>query len=337
MPLKLGMLGMWHTHAHGMVRQIAEHPEEFMLVGCHDPRAEVAADRLARWRGLLGELRLFDSAAALLREPLDAVVVEGQVFENVRLARAALESGRPVMLEKPAGDRLDDFVALVDLAQRKHLHVQMIYLFRYMPAVLDLLARVGRGELGRLYEFRGRLPKPGGEAYRQYVSELAPYAGGMFFEMAGHLLDLLVKLLGRPRRIAPFLAHHHREPPETFVDNGVAVFECDHAWAIVEVPSFEAAPHSRRVEVYGSEGACVIPHLGSGHLPNRDVQIVEFYRAPAADWQSIELANQPLQISDLREFAAVIAARKEPDYTPEHDLIVQESLLRAAGMLKART
>jgi predicted dehydrogenase len=333
MPLTLGMLGMWHTHAQGMVRQIAEHPDEFTLIGCHDPSHEVAAQRLARWREWLPDLRLFDSLEALLREPFDAVVIEGQVYDNLRLARAALESGRPVMLEKPAGNRLDEFRRLVDLAQRKHLHVQMIYLFRYMPVVLELLARVRRGELGRIYEFRGRLPKDLA-SYRQFAEELKPYPGGMFFEMAGHLVDLLVTLLGSPKQVVPFLAHHHTEPPESFIDNGVAIFGCEHAWAVVEVPSFEVAPHSRRIEVYGTEGACVIPHLGSGHLPNKDVQAVEVFRAGRQDWESIELPSQPLQISDLREFAAVLAGRKEPDYSLEHDLIVQESLLRAAGMIE---
>ena len=37
MPIKLGMLGMWHTHADGIVRQVAEHPDEFSLVGFYDP------------------------------------------------------------------------------------------------------------------------------------------------------------------------------------------------------------------------------------------------------------------------------------------------------------
>ena len=32
-PMKLGMLGMWHSHAHGIVRQVAEHQDEFRLVG----------------------------------------------------------------------------------------------------------------------------------------------------------------------------------------------------------------------------------------------------------------------------------------------------------------
>jgi hypothetical protein len=39
------MLGMWHTHADGVVRQVAEHPEEFALVGFYDPEAQVVTER----------------------------------------------------------------------------------------------------------------------------------------------------------------------------------------------------------------------------------------------------------------------------------------------------
>src|SRR5947199_7789486 len=101
-------------------------------------------------------MRLFDSAEALLHERLDGVIVEGRVHENLKLARLALESGRPVLLEKPAGDDFDEFRRLIELAQRKHLHVQMIYLFRYMPAVQEMLTRGRKGEYGDVYEFRAR-------------------------------------------------------------------------------------------------------------------------------------------------------------------------------------
>ena len=49
MPLKLGMLGMRHTHADGIVRRVAEHPEEFTLVGFHDSDPEVVAPQSKRW------------------------------------------------------------------------------------------------------------------------------------------------------------------------------------------------------------------------------------------------------------------------------------------------
>src|SRR6267154_1071874 len=163
MPIRLAMLGMWHTHADGMVRQVTEHPKEFTLVGFFDRDADVVAQRRKQWAPRL---------------------------ENLRLARLALEHSKPVLLEKPAGDNLDEFRRLIDQAQRKHLHVQMIYLFRYMAAVEEMLQRIRKGELGRIYHYRARLPKDL-PSYARVVEELAPYTGGMFFEMAGHVIDMM--------------------------------------------------------------------------------------------------------------------------------------------------
>jgi len=335
MPLRLAMLGMWHTHADGIVRQIAEHPREFTLVGFYDREADVVAQRQKQWEPRIGKMRLFDKPETLLGEPLDGVIVEGRVHDNVRLARLALDQGKPVMLEKPAGDTFDDYRRLVDQAQKKHLHVQMIYLFRYMAAVQEMLERVRKNELGRIYHFRARLPKDL-PSYKRYVDELAQYKGGMFFEMAGHVIDMMIAMLGTPRRVTPFLAHHHRSGPEKFIDNGVAVFEYPNAWASVEVPTLEVAPHSRRLEVFGTEGALVIPHMGSGHLANKNVQPIEIYRTGEADWRTVQLPARTLQISDLREFAAVVAGTKRPDFSMDHDLAVQETLLRASGMWPAK-
>ena len=336
MPLHLAMLGMWHTHADGIVRQIAEYPKEFALVGFYDRDPQVVARRRKAWEPRLGKLNVFDKPESLVREKLDGVVVEGRVHENLRLARLALDQGKPVLLEKPAGDNLDEYRRLIEQAQKKHLHVQMIYLFRYMAAVQEMLQRVRKNELGRIYHFRARLPKDLA-SYKSYVEDLAQYKGGMFFEMAGHVIDMMVAMLGTPRRVTPFLAHHHRERPEGFIDNGVAVFEYPNAWATIEIPALEVAPHARRLEVFGTEGALVIPHLGSGHLANKNSQPVELFLRGQADWQTLALKARTLQISDLREFAAVVAGKKRPDFSAEHDLVVQETLLRACGMLAPKS
>jgi predicted dehydrogenase len=329
--MKLGMLGMWHTHAEGIVRRVVEHPDEFTLVGFYDADPEVVRKRREQWGPQIDSFRVFDKPEQLLAEHLDGVVVEGRVYENLGLARLAMESGRPVMLEKPAGARLDEYRRLVDLAQRKHLHVQMIYLFRYMSAVQEMLKRARAGELGRIYAFRARLPKDL-PSYDRFVEELKHYKGGIFFEMAGHVIDMMVAILGPPKSVTPFLGHHYERGPRDYIDNGMAVFGYDDAWGTIEVPALEVAPHSRRIEVYGTQGACVIPHLGSGHLANKNVQPIETFRAGDTDWKTHELPAATLQIADLREFAAVVGNRKQPDFGLEHDLAVQEALLRASGM-----
>src|SRR5262249_43170434 len=155
--------------------------------------------------------------------------------------------------------------------------------------------RVRAGELGRVYEFRARLPKDLA-TYDRFVEELKPYKGGIFFEMAGHAIDLMVAVLGRPKEVRPLMAHHHGAGPKDYVDNGVALFGCDHGVGIIEIPALEVAPHQRRVEVYGTEGAVIIPHLGSGHLPNKNVQPIEVYRKGKTDWERLDLEAATLQI-----------------------------------------
>lgn len=331
-PMRLGMLGMWHSHADGIVRQVSEHPDEFQLVAMWDPEPDVVAQRTKEWQPRVPGFRVVDQPEQVLAEQLDGVVVESRVHNNLRLARMAIDSGRSIMLEKPAGTQLDEHKKLIELAQRKHVHVQMIYLFRYMSAVQEMFRRSRAGELGEIYGFRARLPKNLSD-YDRFVEELKLYRGGMYFEMAGHVIDMMVALLGPPKNVTGFLGHHHKLPPANYVDNALAVFEYEHAWGIVEVPSLEVAPHSRRIEVYGTEGACVIPHLGSGHLPNKNIQPIEVYKKGEPDWQTIELPAATLQISDLREFAAVVAGRKLPDFSMDHDLAVQQSLLRACDMV----
>lgn len=331
MPLRLGMLGMWHVHATGMARQIAAHRDEFELIACYDPEPAVRSERSETWRALLGELPWCASPEELLRRPLDAVLVEGRVSQNIGWARAAVESGRPVLLEKPAGDNIRDFEQLVALAQARGLHVQLVYLFRYMSAVRELLERGRRGDFGRLYEFRGRLPKDLSD-YARNEREVGGYGGGIFFEMAGHLIDFMVALLGQPRTIHSILRHHH-PVPGAFIDQGAALFEFEHALGIVEVPALEVATDCRRIELYGDRGACIIPHLGSGHLANNAVQPLEIF-SPETGWQRLEPPAATLQIADLREFAAVIAGRKLPEFTLEHDLIVQRALVEASGMAR---
>jgi len=118
---------MWHTTPTGSCVKSPRTPTRFHPGRWLRPgpwRRRRAPQALA---AALAKLRFFDKPDDLLRQPLDGVVVEGASSRTWRLARRALESGRPVLLEKPAGTDFDDFRRLIDLAQRRHLHVQMLY------------------------------------------------------------------------------------------------------------------------------------------------------------------------------------------------------------------
>jgi predicted dehydrogenase len=70
--------------------------------------------------------------------------------------------------------------------------------------------------------------------------------------MAGHAIDLMVALLGRPTSIQPVLGHHHTGEPAGFIDNGMALFGFERALAVVGVPALETVPRQRRIELFGT-------------------------------------------------------------------------------------
>jgi predicted dehydrogenase len=331
MPFRLALLGVWHPHAPGMVRQIAAHPEEFELVGCWDGDRTMVEQRRSQWSSLLPGLRWFDSADELLAQQLDGVIVEGIVSENLSHARRALERNLPVLCEKPAGTTIAEAEMTFALAKRQGVHLQMAYLFRYMSAVEEMLRRAKRGDIGHVYEFRGRLPKDL-PLYQEHVDTLGQYSGGIFFEMAGHAIDFMCSILGPPRDIKSVVGHHHPSRDGAFVDNGAALFGFEKALGIVEVPALEITPDQRRFEVYGTEGALIIPHLGSGHLANNAVQPLDILNRDGKTWERLNLPAAVLQIRDLREFAAVVRGEKQPDYSPDHDLAVHAALVKSSGM-----
>ena len=323
-PFRLAMLGMWHSHAGGIVTRVADHPKEFELVGFYDPDSKVVEKRRSEWAPKLPHFRVFRNPQELLQQDIDGVVVEGHIHENLPYARQALEAGKHVMLEKPAGNDLGEYQGLIDLAQRKHLLVQMIYLFRYKPNVAEMIGRRRRGELGEPYMFRARMPKPLG-SYARYKALFTRFPGGIFFEMACHVIDMMVSVMGKPKKITPFMGSHHPEA-EDFVDNGLAVFEFDRGWGVIEVPTLELSPNTRRIEVYGTGGSLYIEHLGHNDL---------FVHRAGGEWQKIVHDPVPLQLPDLREFAACVRRKKEPNYSFDHDLAVQEAHLRACGAIKS--
>lgn len=332
--MRLGMLGMWHVHATGLVRQIGLHPEEFQLVAAYDADPTVVAARRTEWRGLVPEFPCVTTPEELFALDLDGVLVEGRIEENVSLARLAVERGLPVLLEKPAGIDFAAFRSLHDLAAERGVTIQMAYLFRAMPAVRAMLDLARSGALGELYRFHARLPKER-SLYDEFVRDLGGLPGGMFFEMAGHLVDFLVTVAessgaGRPGGIHPVLRHHHPEAGG-FVDNAVVVLECGRLLATLESTALEVVPGMRRIELFGSKGGVVIPHLGSGHLGNFPKQPYEVYLVETGRWERFEPESVPLQIADLREFRAVVCDGKSPDYPAAHDLAVQETLVRCVG------
>ena len=58
------------------------------------------------------------------------------------------------------------------------------------------------------------------------------------FELGSHMIEAIVRLLGKPTKVTPFLFTHGRFN-DSFIDNSVAIFEYPRAIASVYSAAFQ--------------------------------------------------------------------------------------------------
>jgi len=92
-----------------------------------------------------------DVAHALADPRVGAMVIATPTSTHAALTRAALESGRHVLVEKPLTTEAASARALSELAARSGLVLLVGHVFVHNPAVQWVKQRLAAGELGRLY------------------------------------------------------------------------------------------------------------------------------------------------------------------------------------------
>ena len=210
--MRFAQYGISHDHAAGKARVIRESAQA-ELAGVYEPSPQVR-DALGSDPAYAG-VHWFSSKEEMLEdEGIIAIAVEGEIFQNVGFAREAVEHGKHVWLDKPAGDDLEAFREVVEIARERGLMVQLSYMWRYHPGFRFIMEWARSGRLGDIFSIRGRISSwPGSEDRWKLWESRGVRAGGIMFIVGCHLIDIIVAILGRPRRVTRFSRHDGGDPP----------------------------------------------------------------------------------------------------------------------------
>jgi predicted dehydrogenase len=314
--IKLGFLGTAHSHFKEKLKVVHESPD-FSLIGlCEEDqavRAKGPAD--ARW---------------ITREALFAVaeviVIESAVKDHALHAKTALLAGKHIHVEKPPADTLQGLRELLELAREKQRLLQVGYMWRYNPGINAVLESARKGWLGDVFLVRATMNTLGGEAQRR---EWGEFRGGAMFEQGCHLVDALVRMLGKPIKVTPFLKHH-AEPSDALADNTVAVFEFPRAFGIITSAPLQpnAGPH-RFFEVLGSNGTARVQPLEPPGLTFDLAKATGPYKAGA---QEVKLPAYRRYVDEFAALSVAIRSGKPLPITADEELAIHEALLRACEM-----
>jgi predicted dehydrogenase len=315
--LKVGFLGMGHSHfkdKHLLLRDSAD----WELVGlCEENQA-------VRAKAPPGALWL---SAAELFAAAEVVVVESAVQHHASDAKRALLAGKHVHVEKPPADTLGALRELLDIAAEKKCLLQIGYMWRYNPGINAVLEAARQGWLGDVYLVRATMNTLGGAEQRR---EWARFRGGAMFEQGCHLIDPLVRLLGKPLKFTPHL-QHSAAFDDTLADNTVAVFEFARALGIItSAPLQPNAGPQRFFEVLGTNGTAKVQPLEPPALTIDLGKAAGPYRAGR---QEVKLAEYRRYVDEFADLAMAIRGNKSLPIAPAQELEVQEALLRACEMM----
>jgi len=94
-----------------------------------------------------------EASEILASADIDAVAVVTPVWTHYELAKAALENGKHVFVEKPFTSNTAQAEELIELAAKKNLKIMVDHTFLFTGAVKKIRELVEEGALGKLYYY----------------------------------------------------------------------------------------------------------------------------------------------------------------------------------------
>ncbi|MBF8221383.1 oxidoreductase [Halomonas sp. 328] len=146
-----------------------------------------------------------DPEALFARKEIDLVVIPTPNETHYPLARAALEAGKHVVVDKPFTLDLAEARALEALAEAQGKSLSVFHNRRWDSDFLTLEALLADETLGRVTRVESRFDRFRPEVRDRWRESPRP-GGGIWYDLGPHLLDQALVLFGKPRAILLDLA-----------------------------------------------------------------------------------------------------------------------------------
>ncbi len=320
--IRIGQIGVGHAHASKL--SVYRKSPDYEVVGIVEPSVELR--KKAETQEPFRDLPWMTQEELLNVSGLQAVLVETEVSDLLDVAEFCVAAGKHVHLDKPAGESLAQFTRILASASQQELLLQMGYMYRYNPGIVLLREFLKQGCLGEVFEVHTVMSKVVDPASRRGLAE---FPGGIMFELGCHIIDLVIGVLGKPDHITAFPRRVGKQD-DKLIDNMLAVFEYPHATATVKSSAVEVNGFERRhFVVCGTEGTFHIQPLDD---PSARVALSAARETYKQGYQEITFQKFVRYVADAADMAKIIRGEKESDFSPDHDLVVQSSLLEASGL-----
>ena len=324
--IKIGQIGIGHNHGGAKMATVRKFPELFEVVGY--------AEENEKWIEKRGNKPCYQGLERLSVEEIisrsDAILLESDVWDLDKYAKLCVDAGKHIHMDKPAG-KLDEFKEVLDIAKEKKLVLQMAYMYRYNPAVLRCFEHIKNGDLGEIYSINAEMSTYHSPEFKSWLKN---FGGGIMYILGSHLVDLIVYMLGEPKKVHSFMKKTGLDGVEV-EDNNLAVLEYDKALARIFVSSVEVNGYGRRqLMVSGSRGTVnICPLERPMKMTYSDLTVADqHYQDKKIDVDIADtITSDSRYDAMMQDFYDYIIGKKQNPFTYEHDYTVQKVIDEIVG------
>jgi len=301
--LNIGIIG---CGAIGQKR--AKHLAGARLTHCVDTDLARASQMASLSQGCIAGA---DWRPVLASADIDAVIIATPQDSQVEIARAAIDAGIHVLVEKPAARHVDELLGLPELAAVRNVRVRVGFNHRYHRAFQHARRLVDSGILGPLLYLRARYGHGGRLGYAsEWRAQPQRSGGGELIDQGVHLIDLARWFLGEFVEVNGFAHTYFWDMPVD--DNGFMLLKTTTKQVAFLHVSCTEWKNTFSWELYGRDGKLQVEGLGGSYgverltwyknLPDMGPPETTIWEYPMADnsWET-EMAEFMEDIRNGRE------------------------------------
>ncbi len=202
-----------------------QYPDRCEIRAVCDLYPEKAQDLIDR-KGLTAALAYGKIEEVLARADIDAVSICLPPSAHADIAVKALEQGKHVLVEKPMASSLEECDAMIAAAKRANRLLSPVAQNRFKTPNMRVKQMIDAGDAGRvLHATVNSLWWRGGNYYDiWWRGTWEQECGGCVTSHAVHHIDLLLWMLGKPRRVTAVIGNVGHDNSEC-EDIGIAILE----------------------------------------------------------------------------------------------------------------
>lgn len=209
-----------------------------------------------------------NAEALLANDEVNAVYVATPPSTHLEYARAALEAGKDVYLEKPMASTLEQATEIANLASASDCKVVVAHYRRELPAFRKVQQLLADGAIGRVCFADIQILQPQNSSIIASTAEnwrLDPSVsgGGYFYDLAPHQIDLMCQYFGPVQRASGASGNVQGTSGAPNITSGFIEFESGVQFRGIWCFNMDADSVKESCTIYGTEGSIEFSFYGA--------------------------------------------------------------------------